>query len=47
MSHSGNQGPYWWFSIFGKTGSRSGIARAVIVIASILIIAGVGVLLLR
>lgn len=46
MSHSGNQGPGWWFRIFGQTGGSSGIARAVVLSMVVLIVVGAGVALL-
>jgi hypothetical protein len=39
MSHSGNQGPDWFFSIFGRQSRNAGVARFVIILALLFVIA--------
>jgi len=39
MSHSGNQGPDWFFRLVGPMGSRSGVVRFGLLIAGVLAIA--------
>ncbi|SFB50877.1 hypothetical protein SAMN03159496_04467 [Rhizobium sp. NFR07] len=47
MSHSGNQGPDWFFRLVGPMGARSGIFRFGLLVFIVLAIAAAGLLYLR
>ena len=47
MSHSGNQGPDWFFGIFGRQNSNAGVARFVAFIAVVILVCGTAFWMLR